>query len=50
MRLEERNKSDIIESDSRLYEKLDKGIDAMENGRTMSHDKAMQMIREKLKK
>ena len=49
MRLEERNKPDMIESDSRLFEELDKGIDSMENGRTVPHDKAMQMIREKLK-
>lgn len=50
MKLEEKNNLDIIESESRLFEELDKGIDSMENGRTISHDKAMQMIREKLKK
>ena len=49
MRLEERKKVDIMESDGRLFEELDKGIDSMENGRTVSHDEAMQMIREKLK-
>ena len=49
MRLEERNKVDITEPDSRLFEELDKGIDSMENGRPVPHDKAMQMIREKLK-
>lgn len=32
-----------------LLMELDKGIDSMENGRTVLHDKAMQMIREKLK-
>ena len=32
-----------------LLNELDKGIDAMENGRMVPHDKAMQMIREKLK-
>ena len=32
-----------------LLKELDKGIDAMENGRTIPHDKAMRMIREKLK-
>lgn len=49
MRLEEKSKMEVIESESRLYEELDKGIDSMENGRTVPHDKAMQMIREKLK-
>ncbi|MCM1121013.1 MAG: hypothetical protein NC416_00365 [Eubacterium sp.] len=49
MKLEERNKPDMTESDGRLFEELDKGIDSMENGRTMPHDKAMQMIRETLK-
>lgn len=32
-----------------LIKELDKSIDSMENGSTMPHDKAMQMIREKLK-
>lgn len=49
MRLEEKNKMEVMESESRLFEELDKGIDSMENGRTVPHDKAMQMIREKLK-
>lgn len=49
MRLDGRNKPDMVESDSRLFEELDKGIDSMENGRTVPHDKAMQMIREKVK-
>ncbi len=49
MKLEERNKSDMMESDVKLFGELDKGIDSMENGRTVPHDKAMQMIREKLK-
>lgn len=49
MKLEEKNNLDTIESESQLYEELDKGIDSMENGRIIPHDKAMQMIREKLK-
>ncbi|MCM1125760.1 MAG: hypothetical protein NC429_04750 [Lachnospiraceae bacterium] len=49
MKLEERSRPDMMESDSRLFEELDKGINSMENGCTMSCDKAMQMIREKLK-
>ena len=32
-----------------LLKELDKGIDSMEDGRTMLHDDAMQMIWEKLK-
>lgn len=49
MKLEEKSKTEVMESESRLFEELDKGIDSMENGRTVPHDKAMQMIREKLK-
>lgn len=49
MKLEEKNKPDIIETESQLFKELDKGIDSMENGRIVPHDKAMQMIREKLK-
>ncbi len=49
MKLEEKSKMEVIESENRLFEELDKGIDSMENGRTVPHDKAMQMIREKLK-
>lgn len=49
MKLEEKSKIEVMESESRLYEELDKGIDSMENGRTVPHDNAMQMIREKLK-
>lgn len=49
MKLEEKSKLEVTESESRLFEELDKGIDSMENGRTVPHDKAMQMIREKLK-
>ena len=49
MKLEEKSKLEVTESESRLFEELDKGIDSMENGLTVPHDKAMQMIREKLK-
>lgn len=49
MKLEEKSKMEVTESESRLFEELDKGIDSMENGRTVPHDKAMQIIREKLK-
>ncbi len=49
MNLEEKSKMEVLESESRLFEELDKGIDSMENGRTVPHDKAMQMIREKIK-
>lgn len=49
MKLEEKSKMEAVESESHLFEELDKGIDSMENGRTVPHDKAMQMIREKLK-
>ena len=49
MKLEEENKMDIVEQENQLFKELDKGIDSMENGRTVPHDKAMQMIREKLK-
>jgi len=47
MKLEEGNKLDMMESDVKLFEELDKGIDSMENGRTVPHDEAMQRIREK---
>lgn len=49
MKLEEKKNPDIIESESRLFEELDKGIDSMESGRTIPHDEAMQMIWEKVK-
>ena len=49
MKLEEKSKLEVAESERRLFKELDKGIDSMENDRTVPHDKAMQMIREKLK-
>lgn len=35
--------------DSSLLRALDKGIDDMENGRTVPHDKAMEIVRQRLK-
>ena len=49
MKLEEKSKLEVADSESQFFKELDKGIDSMENGRTVPHDKAMQMIREKLK-
>lgn len=49
VKLEEKSKLEVAESERRLFQELDKGIDSMENDRTVPHDKAMQMIREKLK-
>lgn len=49
MKLAGEKKRKITESENRLIKELDKGIDSVENGRTVPHDKAMHMIREKLK-
>ena len=49
MKSDGKKQREITESENRLLKELDKGIDSMENGRTVPHDKAMQMIREKLK-
>ncbi|MGF7011501.1 putative transcriptional regulator [Lachnospiraceae bacterium PF1-22] len=35
--------------EEKLYEALDKGIDDMESGRTMDHEEAMAIIREKVR-
>lgn len=35
--------------DASLLHALDKGIDDMENGRTVPHDKAMDIVRQRLK-
>lgn len=35
--------------DVSLLRALDKGIDDMENGRTVPHDKAMEIVRQRLK-
>ena len=49
MKSDGKKQREITESENLLLKELDKGIDSMENGRTVLHDKAMQMIREKLK-
>lgn len=49
MKSDGKKKYKTATSENLLLNKLDKGIDAMEDGRTVSHDKAIQMIREKLK-
>lgn len=36
-------------NDSSLLLALDKGIDDMENGRTVPHDKAIEIVRQRLK-
>lgn len=46
----ERTKWENEKSENQLLKQLDKGIASMENGRTVPHDKAMQMIQEKLEK
>jgi len=38
----------LSEQESALYSMLDKGIDDMENGRTVPHDEAMKQVRERL--
>lgn len=45
MKSDRKKQREITESRNRLLKELDKGIDAMENGYTMPHDKVMQMIR-----
>ena len=49
MKSDGKKQREITESEKRLLKEIDKGIDSMENGRIVPHDKAMQMIREKLK-
>ena len=49
MKPDEKKKLEIAESENLLLKELDKAIDSMENGRTVPHDKAIQMVREKLK-
>lgn len=48
MALVEANEIDNLKQEEQLMNELDKGIDDMEAGRTVPHDKAMQMIKEKL--
>ena len=48
MKSDGKKQREMTESENLLLKELDRGIDSMEHGRTMPHDKAMQMIREKL--
>lgn len=50
MKSDEKKKCKTETSKNLLLKELDKGIDAMENGRTMPHDKAMRMICTYIKK
>ena len=45
MKLNKKKKPKIMEQEISFFKELDKSIDSMECGRTMPHDKAMQMIR-----
>lgn len=49
MKADRKKQREITGSENRLLKELGKGIDSMENGRTVPHDKAMQMIWKKLK-
>lgn len=49
MKSDGKKQREITESKNLLLKELDKGIDSMENGRTVPHDKVMQMIRKKIK-
>ena len=49
MKSDGKKKWENAKAEKLLLKELDKGIDSMEDGRTMSHDDAMQMIWEKLK-
>lgn len=49
MKSDGKKQREFTESENRLSKELDKGIDSMENGRTVPHDKAMHRIREKIK-
>lgn len=49
MKSDGKKQREITESENRLLKELNKGIDSMENGRTVPHDKAMHMIWEKIK-
>lgn len=40
---------ELSEQEEQLYRELDKGLDDMEQGRTISHDEAMKQIRERIK-
>ena len=43
-------KMKYTEQEEKLFRELDKGIDDMEKGNTMSHEDSMKQIRERLKK
>ena len=49
MVLAENNNLENFDPENQLFKELDKGIDSMENNCTVPHDKAMQIIRNKLK-
>lgn len=38
------------EKEQKLFRKLDKGLDSMEQGKSIEHEDAMRMIRETVKK
>lgn len=40
---------ELLEQEEKLYRELDKGIDDMEQGRTIPHDEAMELMRERIK-
>lgn len=53
--MQEKNKIDLLKEDrevaareKELFAALDKGIDDMEQGRTVSHEDAMKLLREKV--
>lgn len=50
MKSDVRKKHKTDKSADLFLKELDKGINSMENGRTVPHDKAMQMMQEKLEK
>lgn len=39
---------ELSENEKKLFHELDKGIDDMEEGRTIPHDLAMKQIRERI--
>lgn len=44
-----KNQKELLEQEEKLFRELDKCIEDMEQGRTMSHDEAMELIRERIK-
>jgi len=46
--LEQKQKK-LSKQEEKLYRELDKGIDDMEQGRTIPHDEAMRLIKERIK-